>query len=263
MYSVVRTIQNRFLLVKLLAGIIILWYSLTFNDTECTEGVTWRHTVESGGIISSKYFIYGLSHKKSQCHFKRVTVIFGKNVILTFWKLLHLFLASVFPNLHYLLLLLFVTMYLRTFWWLNNGFELSTANSFCDSRSLRFASYLRWHEMPSLRLSGLYQIQCDWKIRRCLRFASLKQIKVKVKLYLCFFLTEHHVMQAYWRSGGIAPRILDLGTRCRRVVGFTSRPLYAQRTRWCPLDRRLGEPQSRTRDHNMGGLHVIEKWIHY
>jgi len=36
-------------------------------------------------------------------------------------------------------------------------------------------------------------------------------VKVKVKLSLCF-LTEHHSMKAYWGSGDIAPRILDLGT---------------------------------------------------
>jgi hypothetical protein len=41
------------------------------------------------------------------------------------------------------------------------------------------------------------------------------KVKVKVKLSLCFFLTKHHAMKAYWGSGGIAPRILDLGTRCR------------------------------------------------
>jgi hypothetical protein len=36
----------------------------------------------------------------------------------------------------------------------------------------------------------------------------------KVKLSLCFFfLTEHHAMNAYWRSRDIAPYILDLGTR--------------------------------------------------
>jgi hypothetical protein len=40
-----------------------------------------------------------------------------------------------------------------------------------------------------------------------------KDVKVKVKLSLC--LTKHHVMKAYWGSGGIAPRILDLGTRWR------------------------------------------------
>jgi len=39
-------------------------------------------------------------------------------------------------------------------------------------------------------------------------------IKVKVKLSL-FFVTEHHAMKAYWGSGGIHPRILDLGTRWR------------------------------------------------
>jgi len=39
-------------------------------------------------------------------------------------------------------------------------------------------------------------------------------VKVNVKLSLCF-LTEHHAMKVYWRSGGIAPRILDFGTRWR------------------------------------------------
>jgi len=36
---------------------------------------------------------------------------------------------------------------------------------------------------------------------------------VKVKVSLC--LTKHHAVKAYWGSGGIAPRILDLGTRWR------------------------------------------------
>jgi hypothetical protein len=45
--------------------------------------------------------------------------------------------------------------------------------------------------------------------------------KVKVKLSLC--LTKHQAMKTYWGSGGIAPRILDLGTRWRWVVSFTSR----------------------------------------
>jgi hypothetical protein len=51
----------------------------------------------------------------------------------------------------------------------------------------------------------------------------------------------------YWRSGGIAPRVLDLGTRCRGVVSFTPRPLYPKRkSPWYPLDRRLSGPQSRS-----------------
>jgi hypothetical protein len=42
-------------------------------------------------------------------------------------------------------------------------------------------------------------------------------------------LTEHHAMKGYWRSEGIAPRILDLATRWRWVVSFTPRsPLYLQ-----------------------------------
>jgi hypothetical protein len=47
---------------------------------------------------------------------------------------------------------------------------------------------------------------------------------VKVKLSMC--LTKHQAMKRYWASGGIAPRILDLGTRWRWVVSFTPRPLY-------------------------------------
>jgi hypothetical protein len=42
--------------------------------------------------------------------------------------------------------------------------------------------------------------------------------KVKVKLSLC--LTKHHAMNTYWRSGGIAPRILNLSTRWRWMVSF-------------------------------------------
>jgi hypothetical protein len=41
----------------------------------------------------------------------------------------------------------------------------------------------------------------------------------KVKLSLC--LTKHHAMKTNWGSGGIAPRILDLGTGWRWVVSFT------------------------------------------
>jgi hypothetical protein len=36
-------------------------------------------------------------------------------------------------------------------------------------------------------------------------------VKVKVKVYVC--LTKHYVMKMYWGSGGIAPSILNLGTR--------------------------------------------------
>jgi hypothetical protein len=53
-----------------------------------------------------------------------------------------------------------------------------------------------------------------------------------------------------WRHFGerrYSSSILDLGTRWRRMVGFTPRPLYSRGNflRY-PLDRRLVEPQSRS-----------------
>jgi hypothetical protein len=55
-------------------------------------------------------------------------------------------------------------------------------------------------------------------------------------------------MKAYWGSGGIALRILDLSTRRRWAVSFTPLPLYPQeKSPWYPLDWRLGVPQSRSR----------------
>jgi len=32
---------------------------------------------------------------------------------------------------------------------------------------------------------------------------------------------KYHTAETYWRSGGIAPRILNLGPRWRWVVSFT------------------------------------------
>jgi hypothetical protein len=63
----------------------------------------------------------------------------------------------------------------------------------------------------------------------------------------CVFLTGHLALKVYCGSGGIAPRILDLGARWRWVVSFTLRPLYPQgKSPWYTLDRRLGGPQSRS-----------------
>jgi hypothetical protein len=49
------------------------------------------------------------------------------------------------------------------------------------------------------------------------------KVKGKVKLSLCFSITEHHVMNVYWESGCIAPRILHLCTRWRCAGSFTPR----------------------------------------
>jgi hypothetical protein len=54
-------------------------------------------------------------------------------------------------------------------------------------------------------------------------------------------------MKAYWGSGYVTQRILDLGTIWRRVVSFTPRPLYLQGKRpWYQLDWRLGGPLCRS-----------------
>jgi hypothetical protein len=53
----------------------------------------------------------------------------------------------------------------------------------------------------------------------------------RVKLSLRF--TWAPLLEGVFGSGGIEPRILDLGTRLRWVVSFTSRPLY-------PWDRAPG-----------------------
>jgi hypothetical protein len=71
------------------------------------------------------------------------------------------------------------------------------------------------------------------------------KIKVKVKLSLCFNWAPHH--EDILGSGGIVPRILDLGIWWRWVVSFTPRPLHPQgNSPWYPSDRRLGGLQSRS-----------------
>jgi hypothetical protein len=80
-----------------------------------------------------------------------------------------------------------------------------------------------------------------WTHLRLLR--KTEAIKVKLKLSLC--LNKHHAMKTYWGNGGMAPLILDLGTRWRWVVSFTPRPLYPQgKSPLYPLDRMLGGPRA-------------------
>jgi hypothetical protein len=70
-------------------------------------------------------------------------------------------------------------------------------------------------------------------------------IKVKVKLSLCFNWAPCHT--GVLGNGVIAPRIIDLGIRWRRMVSFTRRPRYPQeKSPWNLLDRRLGGPRSQS-----------------
>jgi hypothetical protein len=71
------------------------------------------------------------------------------------------------------------------------------------------------------------------------------KVKVKVKLSLC--LSKHHAMKAYWVSGGIIPRVVNVGTRWKWVVSCTPGPLYSPgKGRLYPLDKRLSGTQSRS-----------------
>jgi hypothetical protein len=81
---------------------------------------------------------------------------------------------------------------------------------------------------------------------------TLKVKSKKVKLSLCFNWVPYH--EGVLSSEGKAPCTLDLGTRWRWVISFTSLPIYPQgKSSWCPLDRRLGGPQCRS------GLSGVEK----
>jgi hypothetical protein len=77
-------------------------------------------------------------------------------------------------------------------------------------------------------------------------YCNILRLKEKAKVKLSVCLTKRHAVKTSW-SGGIAPCILDFGTRWRWVVSLTLRPLY-RRGRSPPyqLDRRLGGLQSRS-----------------
>jgi hypothetical protein len=98
---------------------------------------------------------------------------------------------------------------------------------------------------PLIRWVGGWMVPRAWLCREsntillCSFFLTI-YFSLCLLSFLCF-LTEHHAMKAYWENGGIAPRILDPGTRWRWVVSFMLRPLYSQgKSSWYPLDRRLG-----------------------
>jgi hypothetical protein len=53
-------------------------------------------------------------------------------------------------------------------------------------------------------------------------------------------------MKTYWGSGGIAPRILDVGIRWRWSASRPSRFTPRERAPVVPMDKRLGGPQRGT-----------------
>jgi hypothetical protein len=65
-----------------------------------------------------------------------------------------------------------------------------------------------------VRMRNAYKIRAvNPKGKNKLGDLSINWEKVKVKLSL--YLTKHHAMKAYWRSGLTAQSIFDLGIRWR------------------------------------------------
>jgi hypothetical protein len=62
---------------------------------------------------------------------------------------------------------------------------------------------------------------CVCVTRKYLQQDFCKISLVQAKLSLA--LTEHYALKAYWGSGGINLRVLDLASRWRSVVSFTTR----------------------------------------
>jgi hypothetical protein len=104
-------------------------------------------------------------------------------------------------------------------WSIRNSFEiLNSLNVILRIISiyLEACQYVIVNSIISALLYQYRTIVTDKKNRRNIRSAC-----VKLKLSLC-------AMKTYWGSGGIAVRVLDLGTRWWWMVNFTTRPL-------CPL----------------------------
>jgi hypothetical protein len=91
---------------------------------------------------------------------------------------------------------------------------------------------------------------------------------LNVKVNLSLGLSKHHAIKTYLGSVGIAPRILNIGTRWRRVVSFMPHQLYlGGKSPHYPLDRKVGGPQSRS---GRGGeektishllIHINRMWV--
>jgi hypothetical protein len=91
--------------------------------------------------------------------------------------------------------------------------------------------------------SGAQDQTSLWKCGTVHIFGNYSK-KVKLSLCLTNWAPCH---EGVWGSGCIEPHFLYLGTIWRWVVSFTHRPLYPREKSYqCPLDRRLGGPQSRS-----------------
>jgi hypothetical protein len=70
-------------------------------------------------------------------------------------------------------------------------------------------------QLPQYAFVALCWVKAQGKlyILPLLKIVSFYFVKFKVKFSMCSL--KHHSIKTYWGSGGIAPRILNLGTRWR------------------------------------------------
>jgi hypothetical protein len=121
-----------------------------------------------------------------------------------------------------------VTVYALYMFPLISGVEIFSYWYSLDMQVLRYTAVARCH------------LVCGCAVILC---GELCELMCKVWYTNCLIM--HHAMNMYWVSGGIAPCILNLGTRWRWVACFMPQSLYTHgKNSLYPLVRRLGgQPQ--------------------
>jgi len=66
-----------------------------------------------------------------------------------------------------------------------------------------------------LPITLLTQLSVDFTTSMVKKLYEKKFTCYQIMAKLSLYLTKHHAMKTYWGNGGIAPRILNLGTRWR------------------------------------------------
>jgi hypothetical protein len=136
------------------------------------------------------------------------------------------------PHIHFALFITFLTFFLKLLD-IQERARRTSAGSWFQSWMVLFTSVI------IIETSSKYNHQ----IYNPQLFVTQPLIKVKLSLCSTNYALYH---EGVWGSGCVYPHFLDFGTSWRWVVSFTSRPLYppVKSSRY-PLDRRLGESQSR------------------
>jgi hypothetical protein len=69
------------------------------------------------------------------------------------------------------------------------------------------------HSLHRLRSAHVPKFYADYEVRLDSHRGMDRRVLIREMVITCA-LTEHHAIKEYWGSGGISPRIIDIGTRC-------------------------------------------------